>query len=49
LQAVGQGTDDLVANILQFQQINDVAFDDRTMLQLFPRGFAIVQAAGEDA
>ena len=49
LQAVGQGADDLVADVLQLEEIDDLALDGRAVRQLLARGLAIVEPAREDA
>jgi hypothetical protein len=36
-----------MANVLEFQEIDNLALDDLSVRKFFPRCFAIVEAAGE--
>src|SRR5262245_13982455 len=49
LQSVGQGPDDLVPDVLQLEQVDDVALDDGAVGQLLAGRLAEVDAAGERA
>src|SRR5712691_7374811 len=48
LQPVGQGADDLVPDVLQLQEVDDLALDRDPMGPLLAGRAAVVEAAGQD-